>query len=117
MTEKTKVLIVDDHPMVAEGIQSILESYDDVAVVDGACPSPPLCGGGGGGGGGSRQSGNVPLAPAAQDLQSAANGAGHSLQSGPPHGGVQFRHRHPVRLVPCTASARPWQSRAEVHAR
>ncbi|MBM1631879.1 response regulator transcription factor [Sulfitobacter mediterraneus] len=33
MTEKTKVLIVDDHPMVAEGIQSILESYDDVAVV------------------------------------------------------------------------------------
>jgi len=33
MTPKTKVLIVDDHPMVAEGIQSILESYDDVAVV------------------------------------------------------------------------------------
>ncbi|WP_120505059.1 response regulator transcription factor [Sulfitobacter mediterraneus] len=33
MTQKTKVLIVDDHPMVAEGIQSILESYDDVAVV------------------------------------------------------------------------------------
>lgn len=33
MTEKTKVLICDDHPMVAEGIQSILESYDDVAVV------------------------------------------------------------------------------------
>lgn len=28
-----RVLIVDDHPMVAEGIQSILESYDDVAVV------------------------------------------------------------------------------------
>ena len=29
----TKVVIVDDHPMVAEGIQSILESYDDVDVV------------------------------------------------------------------------------------
>ena len=28
-----KVLIVDDHPMVAEGIQSILESYDDLHVV------------------------------------------------------------------------------------
>ena len=29
----TRVLIVDDHPMVAEGIQSLLESYDDIAVV------------------------------------------------------------------------------------
>jgi two-component system, NarL family, nitrate/nitrite response regulator NarL len=28
-----RVLIVDDHPMVAEGIQSILESYEDVVVV------------------------------------------------------------------------------------
>ncbi|MEO0391053.1 MAG: response regulator transcription factor [Pseudomonadota bacterium] len=28
-----RVLIVDDHPMVAQGIQSILESYDDVDVV------------------------------------------------------------------------------------
>lgn len=28
-----KVLIVDDHPMVAEGIESILESYDDITVV------------------------------------------------------------------------------------
>ena len=28
-----KVAIVDDHPMVAEGIQSILESYDDINVV------------------------------------------------------------------------------------
>lgn len=27
------VMIVDDHPMVAEGIQSILESYDDIRVV------------------------------------------------------------------------------------
>ncbi|MBO9397410.1 response regulator transcription factor [Shimia sp. R9_1] len=29
----TKVMIVDDHPMVAEGIESILESYDDITVV------------------------------------------------------------------------------------
>ncbi len=29
----TRVLIVDDHPMVADGIQSILETYDDIAVV------------------------------------------------------------------------------------
>jgi two-component system NarL family response regulator len=29
----TRVLIVDDHPMVAEGVQSILESYDDLLVV------------------------------------------------------------------------------------
>ncbi|WP_299962202.1 response regulator transcription factor [uncultured Roseobacter sp.] len=28
-----RILIVDDHPMVAEGIQSILESYDDITVV------------------------------------------------------------------------------------
>ena len=28
-----RVLIVDDHPMVAEGIQSILESYDDIDVI------------------------------------------------------------------------------------
>ena len=28
-----RVLIVDDHPMVAEGIQSILETYDDIEVV------------------------------------------------------------------------------------
>ncbi|WP_166415768.1 response regulator transcription factor [Cochlodiniinecator piscidefendens] len=31
--EATRVLIVDDHPMVAEGIQSILETYDDLSVV------------------------------------------------------------------------------------
>ncbi|MDW3221673.1 MAG: response regulator transcription factor [Paracoccaceae bacterium] len=37
MTQPTvKVLIVDDHPMVAEGIQSILESYDGITVV-GTC--------------------------------------------------------------------------------
>lgn len=32
MTAPIRVLIVDDHPMVAEGIQSILESYDDIEV-------------------------------------------------------------------------------------
>ncbi|NVO55566.1 response regulator transcription factor [Rhodobacteraceae bacterium B1Z28] len=31
--EMIRVLIVDDHPMVAEGIQSILESYNDIEVV------------------------------------------------------------------------------------
>ncbi|MEL6433571.1 MAG: response regulator transcription factor [Pseudomonadota bacterium] len=30
---KLRVAIVDDHPMVVEGIQAILESYDDVDVV------------------------------------------------------------------------------------
>ena len=29
----TRVLIVDDHPMVAEGIEAILESYPDIEVV------------------------------------------------------------------------------------
>lgn len=29
----TRVVIVDDHPMVAEGIEAILDSYDDVTVV------------------------------------------------------------------------------------
>ncbi|KIN72217.1 response regulator transcription factor [Sulfitobacter guttiformis] len=33
MTKRLRIAIVDDHPMVAEGIQSILESYDDVEVV------------------------------------------------------------------------------------
>ncbi|MCU9846937.1 response regulator transcription factor [Defluviimonas sp. WL0024] len=33
MTEPTRVLIVDDHPMVAEGIRAILETYEDIAVV------------------------------------------------------------------------------------
>ncbi|QUJ77503.1 response regulator transcription factor [Sulfitobacter albidus] len=33
MTDQLRIAIVDDHPMVAEGIQSILESYDDVNVV------------------------------------------------------------------------------------
>lgn len=28
-----RILIVDDHPMVTEGIQAILESYDDICVV------------------------------------------------------------------------------------
>ncbi|SNS49328.1 response regulator transcription factor [Antarctobacter heliothermus] len=29
----TRVVVVDDHPMVAEGIEAILESYDDINVV------------------------------------------------------------------------------------
>lgn len=33
MSHPVKVVIVDDHPMVAEGIQSILESYDDILVL------------------------------------------------------------------------------------
>ena len=33
MADPVRVLIVDDHPMVAEGIEAILESYDDVEVV------------------------------------------------------------------------------------
>lgn len=33
MNNTVRVLIVDDHPMVAEGIQSILESYDDIEVL------------------------------------------------------------------------------------
>ncbi|MCZ4351460.1 response regulator transcription factor [Roseovarius aestuarii] len=28
-----RIVIVDDHPMVAEGIQAILESYDDITVL------------------------------------------------------------------------------------
>lgn len=38
MTHITRVAIVDDHPMVAEGIQAILESYSDIHVV-GTCSS------------------------------------------------------------------------------
>ncbi|MEM1077087.1 MAG: response regulator transcription factor [Pseudomonadota bacterium] len=30
---RTRVVIVDDHPMVAEGIEAILETYDDLQVV------------------------------------------------------------------------------------
>ena len=33
MTDIKKVIIVDDHPMVAEGIEAILETYDDIEVV------------------------------------------------------------------------------------
>ncbi|SPH18080.1 Oxygen regulatory protein NreC [Defluviimonas aquaemixtae] len=33
MTNPTRVLVVDDHPMVAEGLRSILETYDDIEVV------------------------------------------------------------------------------------
>ncbi len=37
MTEATRVLIVDDHPMVAEGIEAILETFDDINVVGTLC--------------------------------------------------------------------------------
>lgn len=37
MTDKTRVLIVDDHPMVAEGLRAVLESYDDIEVVGTLC--------------------------------------------------------------------------------
>ncbi len=33
MTNPTRVLIADDHPMVSEGIEAILETYDDIVVV------------------------------------------------------------------------------------
>jgi len=33
MTQPIRVLIVDDHPMVAEGIEAILETYDDIQVI------------------------------------------------------------------------------------
>ena len=33
MTQPIRVLIVDDHPMVAQGIQSVLESYDELEIV------------------------------------------------------------------------------------
>ncbi len=33
MTHPIRILIVDDHPMVAQGIQSVLESYDTLEVV------------------------------------------------------------------------------------
>lgn len=33
MTATIRIAIVDDHPMVAEGIEAILESYDDIEVV------------------------------------------------------------------------------------
>ncbi|WP_297778910.1 response regulator transcription factor [uncultured Roseovarius sp.] len=32
-----RIVIVDDHPMVAEGIQSILESYDDIEILASLC--------------------------------------------------------------------------------
>ncbi|WP_299657717.1 response regulator transcription factor [uncultured Tateyamaria sp.] len=33
MTDTIRVLIVDDHPMVAQGIQSVLEDHDGISVV------------------------------------------------------------------------------------
>lgn len=37
MTAPIRVLIVDDHPMVAQGISAILETYDDIEVVGSLC--------------------------------------------------------------------------------
>lgn len=37
MTAKTRVLIVDDHPMVAQGIRAILETYDDIEIAGTLC--------------------------------------------------------------------------------
>lgn len=37
MTAPIRIVIVDDHPLVAEGLQSILESYDDLQVVATLC--------------------------------------------------------------------------------
>jgi DNA-binding NarL/FixJ family response regulator len=37
MTDRIRVLIVDDHPMVAQGISAILETYDDIEVVGTLC--------------------------------------------------------------------------------
>ena len=33
MKKPIRVIVVDDHPMVAEGIEAILEGYDDIAVL------------------------------------------------------------------------------------
>jgi len=33
MTDPVRVMIVDDHAMVAEGIEAILETYDDIEVI------------------------------------------------------------------------------------
>ncbi|MEP3346098.1 MAG: response regulator transcription factor [Litoreibacter sp.] len=37
MTDAVKVVIVDDHPMVADGICAILSSYDDIDVIAKLC--------------------------------------------------------------------------------
>lgn len=37
MTGPIRVMIVDDHPMVAQGISAILETYDDIKVVGTLC--------------------------------------------------------------------------------
>lgn len=37
MTQPVRIAIVDDHPMVAEGIRSILETYPDLNVVGTLC--------------------------------------------------------------------------------
>lgn len=37
MNQPTRVVIVDDHPMVAEGVRAILETYDDIEVIATLC--------------------------------------------------------------------------------
>ncbi|WP_298256268.1 response regulator transcription factor [uncultured Litoreibacter sp.] len=37
MNDVVKVVVVDDHPMVADGICAILSSYDDIEVLDKLC--------------------------------------------------------------------------------
>mgnify|MGYP000625112475 FL=1 len=37
MSHPIRIAIVDDHPMVAEGIEAILETYDDLTVVGTLC--------------------------------------------------------------------------------
>lgn len=37
MSDPIRIVIVDDHPMVAEGIEAILETYDDLTVVGTLC--------------------------------------------------------------------------------
>ena len=37
MSHPIRIAIVDDHPMVAEGVEAILETYDDLSVVGTLC--------------------------------------------------------------------------------
>jgi len=37
MNQPTRVVIVDDHPMVAEGVRAILETYDDIEIIATLC--------------------------------------------------------------------------------
>lgn len=44
MSKIVRVAIVDDHPMVTEGIEAILETYDDIAVVGTFSSGPAIIG-------------------------------------------------------------------------